>query len=223
MDKKLHGNYFGIVAMLGAVWGLSEAALGMGLRNCASVVSGSIMTGVALFFIAACWALTQSWRGVALLVLIASLFKLFDAYLLSLPVLHGAVANPIFAFIMEGAAFLLIVSLVKDRLSKNATSQALAGGLSALVAVNLFPLVKFATGIPACVAAGTGYPLSLYYAYIAVALSMLTVPLGILAGAKIKSLELGMAASLGTKKIRFIASPAGIIICLIVILLIRSI
>ena len=86
MDKKLHGNYLGIVALLGAVWGLSEAALGMGLRNCASVVSGSIMTGVALFFIAACWVLTQSWRGVALLVLIASLFKLFDAYLLSLPV-----------------------------------------------------------------------------------------------------------------------------------------
>ena len=223
MDKKLAGHHLGIVVMLGAVWGLSEAALGMGLRSCASAMSGSIMTGVALFFIAACWAISQSWRGVALLVIIASLFKLFDALLLSLPVLHGAVANPIFAFIMEGVAFLIIVSFVKDKLSKKTTSQALTGGLSALAAVNLFPLVKFATGIPACVAAGTGYPLSLYYAYIAVALSLVTVPLGIIVGEKMKSLETGLVKALGKKKFSFIASPAAVILCLIIILLMRSI
>jgi hypothetical protein len=223
MDKKLSGHRLGIVVMLGAVWGLSEAALGMGLRSCASMVSGSVMTGVALFFIAACWAISQSWRGVALLVIIASLFKLFDALLLSLPVLHGAVANPIFAFIMEGMAFLIIVSLVKETLLKKTTSQALTGGLSALVAVNLFPLVKFATGIPACVAAGTGYPLSLYYAYIAVALSLITVPLGILAGQKLSALETGLVKALGMKKYSFIASPATVILCLILIFLIRSI
>ncbi len=223
MDKKLAGHHLGIVVILGAVWGLSEAALGMGLRSCASAMSGSIMTGVALFFIAACWAISQSWRGVALLVIIASLFKLFDALLLSLPVLHGAVANPIFAFIMEGVAFLIIVSFVKDKLSKKTTSQALTGGLSALAAVNLFPLVKFATGIPACVAAGTGYPLSLYYAYIAVALSLVTVPLGIIVGEKMKSLETGLIKALGKKKYSFIASPAAVILCLIIILLMRSI
>jgi hypothetical protein len=223
MDKKLAGHHLGIVVILGAVWGLSEAALGMGLRSCASAMSGSIMTGVALFFIAACWAISQSWRGVALLVIIASLFKLFDALLLSLPVLHGAVANPIFAFIMEGVAFLIIVSFVKDKLSKKTTSQALTGGLSALAAVNLFPLVKFATGIPACVAAGTGYPLSLYYAYIAVALSLVTVPLGIIVGEKMKSLETGLVKALGKKKFSFIASPAAVILCLIIILLMRSI
>ncbi len=222
MNKKLSGQHWGIVVMLGAVWGLSEAALGMGLRSCASAVSGSVMTGVALFFIAACWVISQSWRGVALLVIIASLFKLFDALLLSLPILHGAVANPIFAFAMEGIAFLIIVSLVKGTLKKT-TSQALTGGLSALVAVNLFPLVKFATGIRACVAAGTGYPLSLYYAYIAVALSLVTVPLGIMVGEKMRSLETGLIKVLGVKKYSYIASPAAVIFCLILILLIRSI
>ena len=223
MDKKSSGHHLGVVVMLGAVWGLSEAALGMGLRTCASAMSGSIMTGVALFFIAACWIISRSWRGVALLVVIATLFKLFDALLLSLPILHGAVANPIFAFVMEGAAFLIIVSLVKERLSKNMSSQALTGGLSALVAVNLFPLVKFATGIPACVAAGTGYPLSLYYAYIAVALSFITVPLGILAGEKLRSLEKRSYSTRGTKKFQFIASPVAVIICILIVLLIRSI
>jgi hypothetical protein len=60
--------------------------------------------------------------------------------------------------------------------------------LSALVAVNLFPLVKFATGVAPCVT-GTSYPLSLYYAPIAVALSALTVPLGVRAGAALRGFE----------------------------------
>jgi hypothetical protein len=143
--------------------------------------------------------------------------------LLSLPILHGAVANPIFAFVMEAVAFLIIVSLVKERIAKNKSSQALTGGLSALVAVNLFPLVKYATGIPACVASGTGYPLSLYYAYIAVALSLITVPVGILVGAKIRAFETGMVKAIGIKKFQFIASPAAVMICLIIVFLIRSI
>jgi hypothetical protein len=123
---------------------------------------------------------------------------------------------------MEGIAFLIIVSLVKETLKKT-TSQGLAGGLSALVAVNLFPLVKFATGIPACVAAGTGYPLSLYYADIAVVLSLVTVPVGILVGEKLRSLEAGLIKALGVKKYSYIASPAAVIFCLILVLLIRAI
>jgi hypothetical protein len=223
MEKKFSKSHLGMVVMLGAVWGLSEAALGMGLRSCASVLSGSIMTGVALFFLAACWAISQSAGGIILLVVIASLFKLFDALLLSLPILHGAVANPIFAFFMEGIAFIVIISLVKETLLKKKAGQAAAGGLAALAAVNLFPLVKYATGIPACVAAGTGYPLSLYYAYVAVAFSLVTVPLGILAGSKIRSAETGFASSIGLKKLNALATPAAVLLCLAVIILIRSI
>jgi len=65
MGKNISTYHLGIVVMLGAVWGLSEAGLGMGLRSCASFVSGSIMTGVALFFIAAALLLIASlgfWR-----------------------------------------------------------------------------------------------------------------------------------------------------------------
>jgi hypothetical protein len=81
MDQKNSKSYIGIVIMLGAVWGLSEAALGMWLRSCASFMSGSIMTGVALFFIAASWILSRRILGVALLIAIACLFKMFDALL----------------------------------------------------------------------------------------------------------------------------------------------
>ena len=89
---------------------------------------------------------------------------------------------------MEGAAFVLILSVVSKSIAGKAAGQGLSGGLAALVAVNVFPLVKLATGVAPCVT-GTSYPLSLYYAPIAVALSALTVPLGLLAGSALTALE----------------------------------
>jgi hypothetical protein len=179
---------WGPVLVLGSLWGLSEAALGMYLRQCASTVSGSVMTGAALFFLAAAWAVAPRITAAVAMVGVAVGFKLFDALLLGLPVLHGAIGNPIFAIVMEGAAFVLIVSVISRALAGKAVGQGVMGGLSALVAVNVFPLVKYATGVNACVT-GTSYPLSLYYAPIAVALAALTVPLGFRAGAYLASLE----------------------------------
>ena len=177
------------VLVFGSLWGLSEAALGMFLRQCASTMSGSIMTGAALFFLAAAWAVSPRVKTIAAMAGLAAAFKLFDALLLGLPVLHGAIGNPIFAIVMEGAAFVLIMSVVSRPLAGRTLGRGLSGGLTALVAVNLFPLVKYATGVPACVT-GTSYPLSLYYAPIAIALSALTVPLGLLAGQALASFEM---------------------------------
>lgn len=221
MEKNIPKSYLGIVVMLGAVWGFSEAALGMGLRSCASLFSGSIMTGVALFFIATSWILTRRILGVALLIVVASLFKMFDALLLSLPVQHGAIANPVFAFLMEGAAFLVLISIFTEKRKQKIGSQALLGGMTALLAVNLFPLVKYATGIPACVVQGTGYPLSLYYAPLAVFISLVTVPLGLWAGVKIRSWEIKLEESNQARKLRYLISPATLILCLAIITLIR--
>ena len=72
-----------MMVVFGSIWGLSEAALGMGLRSCAAIISGSIMTGIALFFIAAGWTVSRRIFGMFLMVLMASLFKMFDALLLS--------------------------------------------------------------------------------------------------------------------------------------------
>ena len=221
MDRSIPKSYLGIVIMLGAIWGFSEAALGMGLRSCASLFSGSIMTGVALIFIAASWVLTRNIFGIALLVVVASLFKMFDALLLSLPIQHGAVANPIFAFFMEGVAFLALISIFNEKLKQKIGGQALLGGMAALLAVNLFPLVKYATGIPACVCPGTGYPLSLYYAPMAVFLSCVTVPLGLLVGEKLKVLEVKFEGVRRGEKLRYLATPVTIILCLAIIALIR--
>ena len=219
MNKPIPRTHIGILVMLGAVWGLSEAGLGMGLRSCAASVSGSLMTGVALCFIATGWVLSRRILGVALLVVIAALFKLFDALLLSYPIMHGAIANPIFAFIMEGAAFIIIISLIKNRLSQKFAGQALVGGMAALLAANLFPLVKYATGIPACVAAGTGYPLSLYYIYFAVLVSTATVPLGFWLGAKAEAFSSQVVKH--RSRLNIIYSPAAVVLCLLIIMLIR--
>ncbi len=223
MDKSASKSFFGLAIALGAVWGLSEAALGMGLRSCAAFVSGALMTGVALFFIAAGWVLTRRVLGVVLMILIAAGFKMFDALLLGYALNHGAIGNPIFSFVMEGLAFLVIVAVLKRTLTQKPAGQALAGGMSALLAANLFPLVRFATGVPACVVAGTGYPLSLYYIHIAVAVSLATVPLGFLLGARIRARESRLSESSPRSRWAFILSPAALALCLAGVALIRLI
>src|SRR4030065_120631 len=189
MSQKIPSPQFANIVMRGAVWGFAEAGLGPGLQRCASLASGSIMTGVALLFIAAAWVLTRRAAGIVLMVILVTLMKLFDALLLSLPLKHGAVANPIFAFWAEALAFLIVIALIKESLAQKKYGRAALGPGAALLAVNLFPLARFATGIPACVYPGTGYPLSLYYAPIAVGLSFLTVPLGFWIGEQIAVTE----------------------------------
>jgi hypothetical protein len=212
---------WGSILVLGSLWGLSEAALGMYLRQCASTVSGSLMTGAALFFLAGAWTIAPRVQTVAGMVVLASFFKLFDAMLLGLPVLHGAIANPIFAIATEGAAFLLLVSIVRRDLAAKAVGQGLTGGLTALLAVNAFPLVKFATGIAACKVAGTSIPLSIYYAPIAIALSMLTVPAGFRVGARVKAIELRLAPP-GAARVPW-AATAAFVLCLAALTLLRLI
>jgi hypothetical protein len=221
MMRKIPKSYLGFVIILGAVWGFSEAALGMWLRSCASLYSGAIMTGVALFFMASGWYLTRNLLCMGLLILITSLFKMFDALLLSLPIQHGAIGNPIFAFFTEGIAFLILIAVFNQKLKQKSGGQALMGGMAALLAVNLFPLVKFVTGVPACVVAGTGYPLSLYYAPLAVFLSFLTVPLGAWVGVKSQSLETVLQSSRIARKLNFIFSSGTLLFCLAITALIR--
>jgi len=221
VDMPTSRPYLSAVIVLGTLWGLSEAAVGMGLRSCAAAVSGSLMTGVALFFLAAGWTASKRVLGLAVMVLVATLFKMSDAFLLSLPLKHGAIGNPIFAFVMEAVAFVILVSIIRERIFQKPSGQALLGGLSAIVAANLFPLVKYATGVAACVAPGTGYPLSLYYVHFAVLASMATLPLGVWAGSRITSLEARLAEARAHRRLGLILAPAALIIGLAILVALR--
>ena len=101
--------------------------------------------------------------------------------------------------------------------------QAFLGGTSALMAVGLFPLVGFVTGVPACKAAGTAIPLSLYYSYLAVFLSAFTVPLGFWLGARISEYKIGLESAPQRRKLGYLASPITVVLCLGIIALIRLI
>ncbi len=195
------------VVALAALWGVAEAGLGMGLRQCAAAVSGTVMTGAALLFLAAGWAVARRAAALVAMAGIASAFKLFDALWLGLPVRHGAVANPMFAFWMETAAFLAIAAILRESLAAKDAGRAVHGAVAALLAVNLFPFVGYVTGIKACVAAGTTTPLSLYYAPFAVILSALTVPLGFRAGAAVRAAADRIAAA--APRARRWVSPAA--------------
>jgi hypothetical protein len=221
MSDKTPSLYFPHIVMLGAAWGFAEAGLGLGLQRCASQASGSIMTGAALLFIAAAWVLTRRALGVVLMVGLVTLIKLFDASLLSLPIRHGAVANPIFAFWMEALAFLVVVAVVKESLARKKYGQAALGAGAALLAVNLFPLVKFATGIPACAVAGAGTPLSLYYAPIAVGVSLVLVPAGFWLGERVAAGESAHEAFVRGKAFRYWLSPAALALSLLLIAFLR--
>jgi hypothetical protein len=145
-----------------------------------------MMTGVAFFFIAAAWAADRKALSAALIVAIAVVFKMFDAVLLSLPLRNGAVANPMFAFILEGGAFIVLAVILKEAWKRRTAGQAVWGGTAAFVSAAVFPLVKFATGTAACLVPGTTTPLAWYYAILAVGISLLTVPLGLRTGEKIR-------------------------------------
>ncbi len=212
MSGKVSSRSWGWIVALGAVWGLAEAGLGLGLKSCASLASGSIMTAVALFFIGAAWSRAGGAVGLPVLILVAGLFKLFDARLLSLPVGGGAVANPLFAFVTEGLAFALVFTLARSAWKARPIGRSLMGGASALLAVAVFPLVKFCTGVPACIVPGTTSFQAWVYGPWAVGLALLTVPLGLLAGEKLR---------LRRPRLEILIVPASVAICLALVVLLR--
>lgn len=186
MEETNGRRNFGTVILLGAVWGLSECLLGAALRACASSISGSVMTGIAFFFIAAAWAADRKALSAGFIIAIAVFFKMFDSVLLSLPLKDGAIANPAFAFILEGSAFVVVAVVLKEAWKRRAAGRALWGGTAALIAAATFPLVRFATGTAACLVPGTTTPLAWYYAIPAIGISLLTVPLGFRAGERLR-------------------------------------
>jgi len=223
MNKQFTKTHLAYALIIGSVWGFGEVALGAGLKSCAHLMSGSLMTGVALFFIAAAWVASGNYLTPILAVLIASVFKLFDAVLLSLPVMHGAIGNPIFAFLLEGFAFIVLIAIFRQVSWKSMRSRAMLGAGSALIAVAMFPLVKYATGVPACVYPNTMVPLSVFFAPLAIAFSALMVPLGFTAGVRIRAYHDNLGLRIKSSFLRTALSPMTLATALVLVFLFRLI
>jgi len=83
--------------------------------------------------------------------------------------------------------------------------------------------VKYATGIPACVQPGTTVPLSIWFAPVAVAFSAVTVPLGFLAGDRIRIFIDNLSLQIKNSFVKVMASPATLVLCLLLVVLFRMI
>lgn len=223
MNKQFTRTHLAYALVIGSLWGFGEIALGAGLKSCAHLMSGSLMTGVALFAIAVAWVSSGNILTPVLAVIIASVFKLFDAVLLSLPIMHGAIGNPIFAFLLEGMAFIVLIAVFRNVSWKSTRSRAMLGGGSALIAVAMFPLVKYATGVPACVYPNTMVPLSVFFAPLAIAFSALTVPLAFAAGVRFQAWFDNTTLRVKNGFLRSALSPMALTAALVLVLLFRMI
>jgi hypothetical protein len=220
MMKKPLLSHPGWIIALGSVWGLTEAGLGLGLQRCAQSASGSIMTGVALFFIAGAWMLSRNGLGIVLVVIVASLFKMFDAWLLSLSLLSGTIAHPILAFVIQGAVFWIILRVLA-RVIDTQGGRVAAGLCAGLGSSLLFPLVKVATGIPACLHAGTGLPLSVVFGPLAMIIAAGSVPAGMRLGERLPGWRPDPGAKGFLNRVETVFSPIILMICLVLVTIIR--
>ena len=148
-------NNLGLVLAIGSVWGLTEFAFGMGLQKCATLYTGGILTGIAFFWLSFLWSVTRKYLPILIIVGIAILFKFLDALLLSVAWNHGSILNPVFAFFTLLLGFVLFSTLFRKGFSSRLMSRIMVGAGAAIVATALFPLVKFASGTPACLYAAT--------------------------------------------------------------------
>jgi len=194
----------------------------MGLQKCAALFTGAILTGIAFFWVSFIWSVTRKLLPVLIIVGMAILFKLFDALLLPVAWNHGSILNPAYAFMTLLVGFSLLILLFKKQFSSKLVNRILVGAGAAIIATAMFPLVRFVTGSAACLYASTNIPLAIYTAPVAIAISMITVPLGYLAagwytGRVMENIQ--THPSLLTR----LWSPALLITCILIIAMIRII
>jgi uncharacterized PurR-regulated membrane protein YhhQ (DUF165 family) len=116
----------------------------------------------------------------------------------------------------------VLILIFKNQFSKRLLNRILLGAGAAIIATAMFPLVRFATGSAACFYASTNIPLAIYTAPVAIAISMITIPLGYRAALwyVAKSQE---ENRLQPSLLSSLWSPAVLVSCILIITLIRII
>lgn len=173
---------FGIL-MFGSLWGLIEASVGVALRGtCGRLYCGSILTGCSLLFFSGAFVVSRRVWLLMLLPVIAGLFRLYTGFLLHQRVVSGAVANPIYAFFVEGLVFCALIWIVREQRLGSLVSRGVAGAAAAGLAAVFFVPVKLFTTIPACVVPWSSTPLAIWGMPVAMAFGAAAMPLGFALG-----------------------------------------
>ncbi len=178
---------FQLAVATGFIWGLGEAAVRLSTKAiCPGGLIGSVLTGAAFFFFFFGRAAGLRPTGLVLIAVAAAVLKVGTSLAVGIPLIHGAVWNPVFAYSLEAGAFLAVIAIAGHWAEKTLSRTAVAGAVAALLAAMAFPLSGSVTGFAACVQPGSGLPASWAYAYVAVIAAVAVSPLGLAAG---KSLE----------------------------------
>ncbi len=168
---------------IGSAWGLSEAVVRLSTRAvCPAGMIGSALTGAALLFFFFGRGAGLKPFSLILTALAAAALKVGTSLAVGVPLLHGAIWNPVFAYSLEMAAFLLVMATAGGWAGQSLLRTAFTGGSAALVAALAFPLSGAVTGFPVCTMPGSNLPVSWAYAPVAVVLAMAASPLGLMAG-----------------------------------------
>ncbi|MCX7020487.1 MAG: hypothetical protein NTY46_16155 [Candidatus Sumerlaeota bacterium] len=171
------------VVALGCAWGVVESFAGVSLRgSCARMFTGSLLTGASIFFFAAASGYGLRLIMLSVLPLIAGSLRIYTGFLLDQKIMSGAVANPVFAFWMECAAFMLVFFVARKCLSRGLTAGMTMGAFTAILAAVLFLPVKVFTGIPACVVPGGSTPLAVWGMPVGAVMGAVMMPFGLWAG-----------------------------------------
>lgn len=170
---------FHILLAAGACWGLSEAALGAWLKGvCHSGITGSLMTGAAVFFLAAARRPGRNPLRLAVVPVLAVALKLLDGFILRIPLSSPAILHPAYAMIAEALCFILVVSPLPIPMKSSARNRWGSGALVGLASALAFVGVGFFSGSPACRVAGTSIPVSLAFAPLTMAFSAVAFAVG---------------------------------------------
>ncbi len=177
----LHGWIF-----VGALWGFVDVAGGLVLRtSCGGgtfLMTGSLLTGLSYFFLAGSVGFSGRIRGVWLMLCIIVGMKVLSAPLMGVPVVHGAILNPVFAYGTQVGIFFALGLLMSGLSGRGPVAWAGIGAGCALAAAFVFPLVGHVTGMPACLHPGTSLPLSIVYSPLAAGVGAIAGPSGVAAG-----------------------------------------
>lgn len=170
---------FHILLAAGACWGLSEAALGAWLKGvCNSGITGSLMTGAAIFFLAAAHRPGRNPLRLGVVPALAVALKLLDGLILRIPLSSPVILHPVYAMITEALCFILVVSILPIRMKASPRNRWGSGAVMGLASALTFIGVGFFTGSPACRIAGTSIPVSLAYAPLTMAFSAVAFAAG---------------------------------------------
>lgn len=149
----------------GLLWGLCEVVIPLALHtSCPGTSIGSILAGGSFFFLAAGYhASRRIWAPI--IVFITTTLVKISGYQIS----HGSfftssLLNPIGAYFSQSLVFFGIVIIVAQAENFSYFKAITAGIIGGTLSGFLYPYLVAGLGQTACMHAGTGFPVSVYYA-----------------------------------------------------------